>query len=70
MTEALTEFSHKGLKSIALPAVGTGMLCYPRSKMAEVLVSATVMFLTENPGSTLKEISFVSYFDDMIMQVG
>ena len=62
-------FSQHQLTSAAIPAVGTGVLGYPYKDVADTLVSATVEFLNDNPSSTLKEVSFVSYSDDLIQQV-
>ena len=69
MTEALSAFSQKGLASIALPAVGTGGLNFPCTEVADTLVNTTVKFLNANPGSTLKEIRYVSYFQSNVTKV-
>ena len=69
MSRALKEFSQKSLKSIALPAVGAGNLGYPHKEVADTLVATTVEFLNKNPGSTLNKVSFVSYSDDVMLQV-
>ena len=66
--DALTAFSQEGLKSVALPAIGTGNMEFPKSKVAQVMVAAAVDFLSLNPQSTLMDVQFVSYFDsDMHM---
>ena len=61
VTDALSAFSQQGLTSIALPAVGTGGLNFPIPEVADTLVNTTVKFLNANPGSTLKEVCFISY---------
>ena len=69
MTEALYAFSERGLTSVALPPVGTGNLKFPLKEVADTLVNTTVKFLNANPGSTLKEIRYVSYFQPDVTMV-
>jgi len=49
----------KGLKSIALPAVGAGIAGFPIRRCAEVMLEVAARHLAE--GTTLKEIWFVLY---------
>ena len=67
--EALSAFSQQGLTSIALPPVGTGGLNYPLEEVANTLVNTTVKFLNGNPGSTLKEVCYVSYYQSNVTKV-
>ena len=69
VTDALSAFSQQGLTSIALPAVGTGGLNFPIPEVADTLVNTTVKFLNGNPGSTLKEIRFISYSWEAVTKV-
>ena len=67
--EVLSAFSQQGLTSIALPPVGTGGSNFPLEEVANTLVNTTVKFLNANPGSTLKEIRYVSYFQSNVTKV-
>lgn len=54
---------HKGLKSIAFPAISTGAYGFPMEMAAEVSIQAIYDFLNENP-NRLKEICIILFTDD------
>ncbi|WP_456420341.1 macro domain-containing protein [Thermovibrio sp.] len=49
-----------GLKSVALPAISTGIFGYPKRKGVRVIVDEVVRYLKENPSTSLKEIHFTA----------
>jgi O-acetyl-ADP-ribose deacetylase (regulator of RNase III) len=51
------------LKSVALPAISTGVFRYPVDKAAEVILSAACEYTPMTTDSTLKEIQIVIYGD-------
>ena len=51
-----------GVKTIALPAIGTGVGGYPVEECAEIMLSLSAQFLQDKPG-TVEKIYFV-LFDD------
>ncbi len=48
------------LKSIALPAISTGIFGYPKEEGVRVIVDEVLRYLKENPKTSLKEIHFTS----------
>lgn len=64
VTSALRVASDAGFASIAMPAISSGIFGYPKNRCAEVLLAATLDFLTSNPATSLKEIRFCN-FDDL-----
>ena len=65
---ALTEVFHSadraGMKSIALPAIGTGGLGYPPNEVARLMFQAAISFSKKNPTGPLTDIRFVQYDQD------
>ena len=55
-----------GCKSIAFPAISTGVYGYPKAEAAQVAVAAVVDFLESNPG--MEVVIFVS-FDEESKQI-
>lgn len=51
--------TQKGLKSIAFPAISTGIFGYPMGKCAEIMLSTTIEYLKK--GSTIEKIFFCLY---------
>jgi O-acetyl-ADP-ribose deacetylase (regulator of RNase III) len=49
----------RGLKSIALPAISTGIFGYPLDEAARVMVSATVAYLKDQ--TALERVVFCLY---------
>jgi O-acetyl-ADP-ribose deacetylase (regulator of RNase III) len=58
--------SGKGLKSISLPAISSGIFGFPKNRCAEILVREALNYLKENPKSSLEIIEFCVY-DDLTM---
>lgn len=58
VTSALRLAHEKGLTSIALPAISTGIFGFPKERGAQVIVQAAVDFCAAHPGSTVREIHF------------
>lgn len=61
---SLTLASEKGLKSISLPAISSGIFGFPKDRCAAILVKEALRFLKENPGASLELIEFC-VFDDV-----
>ena len=58
--------SAKSYKSVALPAISTGVYDFPYQLCAKIMVDSAVMFFHENPGCRLSEIQFTSTDDDVV----
>jgi len=58
--------SQKGLKSISIPAISSGIFGFPKDRCATVLIRETIHYIEENPGSSLELIEFCVY-DDMTL---
>jgi O-acetyl-ADP-ribose deacetylase (regulator of RNase III) len=55
--------SNKGLKSISMPAISSGIFGFPKDRCSKILVHESVRFLKENKETTLHTIEFC-IFDD------
>lgn len=55
--------SEKGLESISLPAISSGIFGFPKDRCAKILVSEAAGFLKANPKSSLQAIEFCIYDD-------
>ncbi len=55
--------SGKGLRSISLPAISSGIFGFPKDRCAEILVREALNYLKENPGSSLELVEFCVYND-------
>lgn len=66
VSEALHLASQRGFKSIAMPAISSGIFGFPKDRCAEILVSQTVRFLDENSSTSLKTIEFCIYDKDTL----
>ena len=64
ISNSLDMVAKKGFKSIALPAMGTGNLCFPRNVVADTMFKVVMDFSKANSGSSLKEVVFVLYTGD------
>jgi O-acetyl-ADP-ribose deacetylase (regulator of RNase III) len=58
--------SEKGLKSISMPAISSGIFGFPKDRCAEILVREALNYIKANPESSLKLIEFCVY-DDLTM---
>ena len=56
----------KNFKSIAIPAIGTGIYDFPRELCAQIMVDSALAFSQENPGCRLSVIEFTSVDDDVV----
>ncbi|MGC2064505.1 MAG: macro domain-containing protein [Thermodesulfovibrionales bacterium] len=55
--------SQKGLQSISIPAISSGIFGFPKDRCAKILVGESVAFLREQTGSSLQLIEFCIYDD-------
>ncbi len=55
--------SEKGLKSISIPAISSGIFRFPKDRCAMILIKEAVNYIKENPGSLLELIEFCVYDD-------
>ena len=60
----LLEANRLRLRSIAIPAVGTGLLGYPSDLVVNCLFNEADKFSASNPDTTVNEIRFVVYEKD------
>lgn len=58
--------SAKSYRSIALPAISTGVYGFPYQLCAKIMVDSAVLFSQENPGCRLSEIQFTSTDDNVV----
>lgn len=63
---SLSLASGKNLKSIALPAISSGIFGFPKDRCAEILVREAVIYLKETPATSLELIEFC-ILDDLTM---
>lgn len=53
----------KGLKSISMPAISSGIFGFPKDRCAKILVGESVIYLRDNVASSLELVEFC-VFDD------
>jgi len=58
--------SGKGLKSVSMPAISSGIFGFPKDRCAEILVGEALQYIKQNPKSSLEVIEFCVY-DDLTM---
>jgi len=58
--------SEKGLKSISIPAISSGIFGFPRDRCANILVHEVARFLKENKKTSLYTVEFC-IFDDITL---
>jgi O-acetyl-ADP-ribose deacetylase (regulator of RNase III) len=63
---SLTLASERGLKSISMPAISSGIFGFPKDRCAEILVKEVLNYIKENLKSSLGLIEFCVY-DDLTM---
>lgn len=69
--KVLTQVNAKGYKSLAMPALGTGHVSYPKMTAARCVYDAILDWAGKNPGATLKLVRLVMYSKDTeAQQVG
>ena len=64
ITNSLQLAAQKGFTSIALPAMGTGNLRFPRDVVADTMFKTMMDFSRANPGTSVKDVRFVLYDKD------
>ncbi|KAK3598397.1 hypothetical protein CHS0354_019800 [Potamilus streckersoni] len=64
MKKCLDECEKGGFTSIAFPALGTGILNYPRHIVAKEMFQHIYTYSRDNPSSSIKEVRFVVYQKD------
>ena len=65
ITKLLDKANQCGMTSIAIPAIGTGNLGYPRDVTARVMYEAAIQFSKTNPGGSVNDIRFWVYDKDL-----
>lgn len=55
--------SEKGLQSISMPAISSGIFGFPKDRCAKILVRESVAFLKKQTKSSLKVVEFCIYDD-------
>ncbi len=58
--------SERGLKSISMPAISSGIYGFPKNRCAMILVSESKFFLESYPGSSLAEVEFCIFDDETL----
>jgi len=66
LLSALMLASEKGLKSVSLPAISSGIFGFPKDRCANILVGEAKKFLKKNPSSSVSLIEFC-IFDDQTL---
>jgi len=60
----LTLATQKGLKSVSMPAISSGIFGFPKDRCAKILVGESANFLKSNPKTSLEVIEFCVYDDN------
>jgi O-acetyl-ADP-ribose deacetylase (regulator of RNase III) len=55
--------SGKGLKSISLPAISSGIFGFPKDRCAEILLAVASLYIKEHPETSLELIEFCVHDD-------
>jgi O-acetyl-ADP-ribose deacetylase (regulator of RNase III) len=56
--------SGKGLKSVSMPAISSGIFGFPKDRCAKILVGESYGYLDDNPQSSLDMVEFCVFDDD------
>jgi len=56
--------SEKGLVSVSMPAISSGIFGFPKDRCARILVENSRFFLEKTPGSSLDVVEFCVFDDD------
>jgi O-acetyl-ADP-ribose deacetylase (regulator of RNase III) len=56
--------SEKGLESISMPAISSGIFGFPKDRCAAILVKESMNFIKEHPDTTLQVIEFCVFDDE------
>jgi len=60
----LTLASQKGLKSVSMPAISSGIFGFPKDRCAKILVGESANYLRNNPKTSLEVIEFCVHDDN------
>ncbi len=63
LISSLSLASKKGLKSISIPAISSGIFGFPKDRCAMILVKEAVEYINKNPDCSLDLIEFCVYDD-------
>ncbi|MDE2590605.1 MAG: macro domain-containing protein, partial [Patescibacteria group bacterium] len=63
---SLTLASQKGFRSLSMPAISAGIYGFPKNRCADILVSESKKFFSDNPKTTLETIEFCIYEDETL----
>ena len=64
LVSVFTRADRSGLKSVAIPAIGTGNLRIPPAVVTTVMYDEVLKFSLAKPATTLKDIRFVVFSKD------
>jgi len=59
-TNSLLKAEELKLRSIALPAISSGIFGFPKERCAQIMLAAALDFCAQRPDSTLREIRFTN----------
>ena len=63
--ESLDEANKQGLRSVALPALSTGIFNFPLNRATKLICEATLDYLMEN-STTVKEVSLIDVLPETV----
>jgi O-acetyl-ADP-ribose deacetylase (regulator of RNase III) len=66
VSSSLVLASEKGLKSISLPAISSGIFGFPKDRCAGILVCQALKFLQMNQGSSLQVVEFCIFDEETL----
>jgi O-acetyl-ADP-ribose deacetylase (regulator of RNase III) len=64
VSSSLQIAAEKGLKSVSMPAISSGIFGFPKERCARILVTEAVDYFRENQGSSLEVVEFCVYDDE------
>lgn len=59
-TNSLKAADREGCRSVAMPAISSGIFGFPKELCAEILVDAAVHYFAQNPGSGVRALRFTN----------
>jgi O-acetyl-ADP-ribose deacetylase len=65
VSSSLQIAAEKGLKSVSMPAISSGIFGFPKERCARILVTETADYLRKNQGCSLEVVEFCVYDDEM-----